>query len=55
MQQFTAMDSIKNLVDNKYHRLIITTSGQPDLCALLSNQSLIKSNTGNQCNNIYKI
>lgn len=45
MQQYPAMDSIRNIVDSRYHRLIL--SGQPDLCALMSNQSLSgRRNTG---------
>lgn len=38
MAQFYAMSTIRNLVDDRYRRLIV--KDQPDLCALLSNHSL---------------
>lgn len=38
MPQYIAMNSIRSLVDRRYHRLIV--KDQPDLCALMSNQSL---------------
>lgn len=38
MPQYIAMNSICSLVDRRYHRLIV--KDQPDLCALMSNQSL---------------
>ncbi|CAD7092126.1 unnamed protein product [Hermetia illucens] len=37
MQQYGAMDAIRNLVDKKYHRLIM--SGQPDLSKLIANSN----------------
>lgn len=44
MQQYTAMEIIKDLVDKKYHRLIM--KGQPDLSKLMSNLDVEKKKNG---------
>ena len=41
MQQYQAMEILKNLVDKKYHRLII--SSRPDLSHLLQNMNSLSS------------
>lgn len=50
MQQYTAMDTIKNLVHPKYHRLIM--SGQPALSTLLSN---LKDTNNDKSNKILNL